>query len=187
MGGGRSGAENGAINAAAIALRLTFGLVFLGHGLQKLGWFEGGGYPTSIGTQADFVQIFGYSHTHLMAWLITLTEASTGILLLLGLLTPLAAAGVIGIQWQFLAGVQWSGGLFGNATAGGFEGALMMSAAAVAIGFIGAGKYSLDHRLGWSLKGQRWGFIAIALGVVVGTIVLVGFGVGFGGTPAFAP
>lgn len=30
-----------------LVLRLGLGVVFLGHGLQKLGWFPGGGYPTS--------------------------------------------------------------------------------------------------------------------------------------------
>ena len=173
-----------ATDVAALVMRVVFGIVFLGHATQKLGWFKGGGYPTSISTQADFVAFFGYDHTHLMAWLITLTEAMSGVLLLAGLLTPLAVAGLLGIEFQFMGGVQWKFGLFGNTTGGGgFEVALMMSGAAAALGFIGAGRFSLDRRLPWRLRGIRWGLAAIALGVVVGAIVVAWFGPGLGNHP----
>jgi putative oxidoreductase len=177
-----------AIDAAALVLRLTLGIILLGHALQKFGWFKGGGYPTSINTQADFVKFFGYDHTHVMAWLITLTEAMSGVLLVLGFLTPLAVAGVMGIAFQFFAGPQWSAGLYGDTKgAGGFEFTLMMFSAAAALGFTGAGRLSLDRRFARSLRGVWWGFAAIALAVVVGTIVLVGFGVGLGGHPPAPP
>lgn len=170
----------------SLILRVTFGVIFLGHATQKLGWFKGGGYPTSISTQADFVKFMGYDHTHLMAWLITLTEAASGILLLAGLCTPLAVAGMLGVNFQFIAGVQWNFGLFGNTTGGsGFELPLMMSAGIAALGFVGAGRFSVDHKLRWNLRGPRWGLAAIALAVVAGSIVLVGFGLGFGGQPTF--
>lgn len=98
-------------DVAALLLRLVLGVVLLGHALQKLGWFEGGGYPTSIDTQADVVKFFGYDHTHLMAWLITLTEDVSGSFLLAGLLTPLAAAGQATPAATVGAGTTPSGGL----------------------------------------------------------------------------
>ena len=104
-----------------LVLRLGLGVVFLGHGLQNFGWFPGGGYPTSISEQKAFLIHFGYSSPSLMAWLITATEIVAGVSLLLGLLMPLGAAAVIGIAWQFVAGLQWDGGLFGNDTVGGYE------------------------------------------------------------------
>lgn len=171
----------------AACLRFILGILFLGHGLQKLGWFKGPGWPTSIDDQAAFVGLFGYSHTHLMAWLLTFTEVISGALALLGLLTPLAAAGMIGIGFQFAAGPQWSGGLFGNSTSSGLDQTLLLMFAAAALGFVGAGRYSLDaqfmpERL--PLRGWRAGVLAIVLGVIVGAIVLTGFGVGFGGHPS---
>ena len=179
-------AETLATDVAMLVLRVGLGVVFLGHGLQKLGWFEGGNYPKSISTQADFVSFFGYDHTNLMAWLITLTEAISGALLLAGALTPLAVAGVLGIEFQFIAGVQWSFGLFGDKTgAGGYEVAFMLIGATAALGFIGAGRFSVDHLLSWRLRGLRWGLAAIGLALVVGTLVLVGFGLGFGNHPSF--
>src|SRR5262245_61626549 len=53
---GVSGADVG-----LLVLRLGVGVVLLGHGLQKLGWFKGGGYPSSISAQKQFLAIFGYS------------------------------------------------------------------------------------------------------------------------------
>jgi putative oxidoreductase len=170
------------VDAAAIVLRLVLGIVLLGHALQKLGWFEGGGYPTDMGSAAQFVQVFGYDHTHLMAWLVTLTEGISGVLLLLGLLTPLAVAGVMGIALQFIVGPGWHAGLFGNANAGGFENSLIMFAAAASLGFIGAGRYSLDELLPLRLRGLRWGLAALGLAVVVGLFVLMVFGRGISGT-----
>ncbi len=166
-----------------LVLRLGLGVVFLGHGLQKLGWFPGGGYPTSISEQKAFLIHFGYSSPSLMAWLITATEIVAGVSLLLGLLMPLGAAAVIGIAWQFVAGLQWDGGLFGNDTVGGYEQTLFMLVAAVALAYVGPGRLSVDRALGLKLDGMRWGSIGVGLGVVVGSIVLVAFGSGFGGAP----
>lgn len=165
-------------------LRVGLGVIVLGHGLQKLGWFEGGGYPTSISAQKAFLTQFGYSSVGFLAWVLTLTEIAAGLSLLFGFLTPLGAAGVIGIMWQFVAGLQWDGGLYGNSTAGGFEYSLVFLVAAIALGFTGPGRLSVDRALGWKLAGVRWGLVALALGLVVGTLVLTIWGSGFGGAPA---
>ena len=106
---------------AAGCLRFILGIVYLGHGLQKLGWFKGPGWPASINDEAEFIGLFGYSHIHLMAWLVTISEVAVGVLLLFGLLIPLAVAGAIGIGFQFAAGPQWSGGLFGNEHSAGLD------------------------------------------------------------------
>ena len=176
---GISGADVG-----LLVLRFGLGIVFLGHGLQKLGWFKGGGYPTSISTQKQFLALFGYSSTGFLAWVLTVTEVAAGISLLLGLLTPFGAAGVIGITWQFVAGLQWDNGLFGNDTAGGYEYTLIIFAAAIALAFAGPGRLAVDRALGLKLEGVRWGLISLGLGLVVGTLVLTIFGSGFGGAPS---
>jgi putative oxidoreductase len=166
-----------------LILRVLLGMIFLGHGLQKFGLFPGGGYPTSLEEQRAFLELFGYHSVGFLAWVITLTELGTGASLIFGFLTPLGAAGAIGIAWQFIAGLQWSGGLFGNETVGGYENSLAMLAIGVLLAFAGPGRLSLDHTLGWKFVGTRWALGSIALGIVVGSIVLVAFGVGFGGTP----
>jgi putative oxidoreductase len=183
----RDGSWGPGCDIGAACLRFILGILFLGHGLQKLGWFKGPGWPASIDDQAAFVGLFGYSHTQLMAWLVTLTEVASGTLAVLGLLTPFAAAGMIGIEFQFAAGPQWSGGLFGSSTSSGLDQTLLLMFAAAALGFIGAGRYSLDARFlpaRLALRGWRAGLSAVVLGVVIGAIVLAGLGVGLGGHPA---
>ena len=171
-----------------LILRLGIGIIFLGHGLQKLGWFKGGGYPTGISSQETFLTFFGYSSTAFLAWVVTLTEVGAGLSLVLGAVTPLGAAGATGIMFQAVAGYQWPGGLFGdNAGRGGFELSLVFFVASIALAFTGAGSLSVDGALRWKLSGMRWGVASLVLAVVVGTIVLTAFGVGFGGTPAPPP
>ncbi len=187
LGSPPSGSFDGltGVDIGLLVLRFVIGIILLGHGLQKLGWFEGGGYPHDMGTQAEFLKLFGYSSTSLLSWMLVLTEVGAGLSLLLGALTPLGAAGGAGIMFQAVAGYQWSGGLFGDsAGAVGYEFALVFFAAAIALGFTGPGHLSVDQVLGWRLSGIRWGLAALALAVVVGLVVLVGFGVGLGGTPA---
>jgi putative oxidoreductase len=174
-----------------LVLRFGLGVVFLGHGLQKLGWFRGGlggGYPASISAEKDLLLLWHYSSTGLLAWVLTITEIAAGVSLLLGLLTPLGAAGVIGIMWQFVAGLQWQYGLFANHTnelnattiPAGFEYTLIILTAAIALAFTGPGRLSADRALGLRLRGMRWGLIGTALGLVVGTFVLVVWGHGLG-------
>lgn len=173
------------VDIGLLIIRVGIGVIFFGHGLQKLGWFEGGGYPHDMASQEQFLTFFGYSSTSLLSWVLTLTEVACGLSLLLGAVLPLGAAGAAGIMLQAVVGYQWDGGLFGtNDGVGGFEFALMFMVAAVGLGFTGPGRLSVDGALGWRLSGTRWGLAALVVAVVVGLIVLIGFGVGLGGTPA---
>ena len=171
------------MDVGLLILRVAFGVIFLGHALQKLGWFEGGGYPTDIASQQTFLTFIGYSSTAFLAWVVTLSEAVAGVSLILGALTPIGAAAAMGIMFQGIVGYQWDGGLFGDTNGFGFEFALSFFAGAAAIGFCGAGRFSVDHRLGWSLSGVRIGMLAMGGSMVVGAAVLNIWGVGFGGTP----
>lgn len=171
------------MDVGLLILRVAFGVIFLGHALQKLGWFEGGGYPTDIASQETFLTFLGYSSTAFLAWVVTLSEAVAGVSLILGALTPIGAAAAMGIMFQGIVGYQWDGGLFGDANGFGFEFALSFFAGAAAIGFCGAGRFSVDHRLGWSLSGMRIGMLAMGGSMVVAAAVLNIWGVGFGGTP----
>lgn len=177
-------AQDVGTDVGLLVLRVGLGLVFLGHGLQKLGWFEGGGYPTDMVSQKAFLELFGYSSVGFLAWVITLTEVGAGLSLLLGLVNPLGAAAVIGVMFQAVAGYQWDGGLFGTTDGtGGYEFSLVILLAATALGFTGPGRFSVDHVLGWRLSGVRWGLLALVTGIVVGAFVLIVWGVGLGGTP----
>jgi putative oxidoreductase len=172
-------------NLGVLLIRLAFGLVFFGHGMQKVGWFENhaAGLPDSISSQAQFLVLGGYHHVYFLSWVLTIAELGTGLLLMLGLLTPLGVAGLVGISFQFLASIAWRGGFIG-----GWDNSLLFVVVGVALALFGPGRYSVDRALGWRLEGIRWGAIALILGVGVGTLVLTVFGPGLGGfTPPPGP
>jgi len=78
------------VNIAALVLRLAVGGTMIAHGWNHA--FGGGRLP---GTARWFESI-GIRPGRVHALAATVTELGAGALLLLGLLTPLAAAGVVG-------------------------------------------------------------------------------------------
>lgn len=146
--------------------RVVFGLLFAAHGAQKLfGWFDGMGLSA---TNSGFDSM-GYNPGALFGTLAGLSELVGGLLLVLGLLTPLAAAVVVGTVVNIIH-VTWGAGLFGQ---GGWEMGLLFGVVAAALAFTGPGKFSLDAGRPWERSGFVWGVGAVALGIVTGVITLV--------------
>jgi putative oxidoreductase len=78
-----------------LLLRIVVGLLFVGHGTQKLfGWFGGHGRE---GT-ARFFGSLGYRPPETMAVVGGLVETTGGLLLLLGLFTPFGSALIVGMM-----------------------------------------------------------------------------------------
>src|SRR6266566_5934214 len=95
-------------------LRVVVGALFAGHGAQKLcGWFGGHG----INGTAGFMESLRYRNGHVAAVLAGLTEAVSGLMLMLGFLTPFAAAGIVGVMLNAIAAVHLRNGLWN--TSGG--------------------------------------------------------------------
>jgi putative oxidoreductase len=90
----------------------------------------------------------------------TVTELGAGGLLILGLLTPLAAAGVVGTMLVALVANHAKNGFFIFRPGEGYEYVLMITLVSCAIGALGAGDWSLDHAAGFSVTG--WAGSAIA-------------------------
>ena len=99
-----------------------------------------------------------------------LAEASGGLLLALGFLTPVAGAIIFSVMLVAAVSVHLKGGFF--ITSGGYEYNLALGVAGLAIAFTGPGAVSLDSLLGYSLAGDWWGLTAFATGVVGGAIQL---------------
>ena len=97
------------------------------------------------------------------------SEAGAGVLLVLGFLTPIAAAAIIGVMINAMVAVHGPKGLW-NAN-GGIELPLVLSTAAPALAVTGPGSFSMDNGFGLSLSGLGWGAIAIAIGVIAGVTV----------------
>jgi putative oxidoreductase len=152
------------VDTGLLILRVVVGLLFVGHGTQKLfGWFRGYGLK---GTGGFFEQL-GYRPGPLMAGVAGSTETVGGLLLATGLFTPLAAAMVIGTMINAIVTVQWPNGLWN-----GYEKDLVFGTVATALAFVGPGMYSLDDAFGWTLAGTDWGLAAIGLGALTATLVL---------------
>ena len=127
---------------AVAALRLACGALLVPHGMQKLfGMLDGPG----LTGMAGFLDKIGYSPD--MFWAVALgsLEFFGGILLALGLFTrPIAAAVVVfmvaAFFYHYPNGFLW--------TAKGFEVPVLWGAVALYFAIRGAGKLSLDHKLG---------------------------------------
>jgi putative oxidoreductase len=156
------------VSVGLLIVRLVVGLTLAAHGCQKLfGWFGGGGVR-GTGLLMDSL---GFRPGRLHASLAGLTELAGGLLLGIGLLTPLAAASVVGVMVVAAVSVHVKGGFF--LQKGGFEYTLVLGGVALAVAFTGPGSLSLDHGLGVSRSGDLWGLFALVLGTLGASIQLL--------------
>src|SRR5262249_12530111 len=103
------------------------------------------------------------------------TEAGAGILLALGLLTPLAGAAFVALMIVAGYTVHRKHGFF--VVRSGWEYNLILALVGAVLGISGGGRYSLDHvlGLGTTLSGLVGGLIAIVGGALAGIGQLVIF------------
>ncbi|MED1470121.1 DoxX family protein [Bacillus salipaludis] len=127
------------INIGLLIIRLVIGVLFMGHGAQKLfGWF--GGYGLK-GTGGWFESI-GMKPGVTMALFAGLAELVGGTLFALGLLTPLAGIMIAGTMVMAIVKVHGANGIW--ATSNGYEYNLTLLAVAIGIALMGPGQYALD-------------------------------------------
>ena len=156
------------MNLGLLVLHVVVGLLFFAHGTQKLfGWF--GGYGL-VGTAGFFDQL-GLRPGRLHAWAAAFAETVGGILLALGLFTPIGAALVIAVMTAAVITVHWEKGLFN--TEGGYEFNLTLVAAAFALAGVGSGEWSLDNVVDISWNGTGWALIALGAGIVGGVAAVL--------------
>lgn len=150
-----------------LLIRLIIGVLFIGHGTQKLfGWFGGPG----IGGTAGYFQSLGYRHGRSTAILAGLTELGAGAALAAGVLTPLAAAAVMGVMINAAVAQHADMGLW--VQDGGFEYPLVVAVVAIALAATGPGALSLDGVLGWQLSGVTPAVGAVLLGTLTALLAL---------------
>ncbi|AJE43843.1 DoxX family protein [Streptomyces nodosus] len=129
-------------NLGLLALRLGTGSVFFAHGAQKLfGWFGGGGLEKTAKTMEDL----GFRPGRQSALAAGSCEAGGGLLLALGMATPVAGAAATGAMSGAVA-VHRKAGFF--VTSGGYEYPAYLGFVAACLSLAGPGRWSLDHLTG---------------------------------------
>jgi len=147
------------MNIARLTARAVIGGLFVGHGTQKLlGWFGGPGLEGTAGMM-ESLELNPPRRNALAAGL---TETVGGGLLVLGLATPLASAGLIGTMITAIRKVHWSSGPW--VTSGGYEYNLVLIAGLLSLSDQKPGDMTLDRALGLEFTGTRWPLTALALG-----------------------
>jgi putative oxidoreductase len=156
------------MDLALLALRVVVGVLFAGHGAQKLfGVFGGSGLE---GTGAMFDQI-GLRPGWLHARAAGTAEFLGGLLLALGLFTPFVAAALIGVMTAAVITVHLPNGIWN--TNKGYEYNLVMAAVVFALSGVGAGAWSLDNAFGFDLAGTWWAVGALAVGLLGGGAAVI--------------
>ena len=158
------------MDIALLALRVVVGLFFAGHGAQKLfGSFKGHGLEGTAG----FFESLGLRPGRRHAMAAGAAELVGGVLLVLGLITPLAAAMIIAVMVVAVITVHASKGPW--VTDGGYEYNAVVIAAMFCLAGAGPGEISLDDALGWmpDITGTGWAFAALAAGVLGGLAAIL--------------
>ena len=88
----RAASRRGTQHLGLLILRVGLGAVLVAHGLQKIfGWWGGQGLTGFKNSLSDI----GYQHADILAYCAAGGEIAAGVLLVLGLFTPIAAAGAL--------------------------------------------------------------------------------------------
>jgi putative oxidoreductase len=161
-------AWNAGTDAGLLLLRFAVGGVFFAHGAQKVFGLWGG---PGITEWAASIERLGYTNAATLAWVTGIGELVLGAFVVLGVLVPFAAAGMLAIELN--AVLLKAGGGFFIATGGAdaVELNVVLGLAAAALVLTGPGRIALDHGP-WHRR-PAWGVLALILGVAVGVLVYV--------------
>ena len=148
-----------------LILRLVVGLTMAAHGAQKLFGVWGG---SGMNGWTQVVQRLRMRPARPLAWISALSEFGGGLLLALGLLSPLGSLAIISAMLVAIATVHLSKGFW--VTKGGYEFNLTLIGASAALAITGPGAYSFDNALRIHLPEPAaiiLGTIAVIAGVTV--------------------
>ena len=149
------------IDLGLLVLRAVFGLFLAAHGYNKV--FGGGGLA---GTGRWFGSL-GMRWPNVQARLAASTEIGAGVLFALGLLTPFAAAGMIGVMVVATWAAHRHNGFFIFREGQGWEYTVSIAVVAWSVATIGPGEVSLDHAIG--LDWTAWdGWVGAVIAGVLG-------------------
>ena len=139
-----------------LVLRVVFGVFLAAHGYNK---FFGGG---RLKGTAGWFGSMGMKWPKWQARIAASTEVSAGLLFAIGLLTPLAAAGMIAIMLVAIWAEHWKVGFFVFRPKQGWEYCMSIAVLALVVATMGPGRWSVDHGLDIAFK-SWWGAATAAV------------------------
>jgi putative oxidoreductase len=167
----RAADRRGTQDFGLLVLRVAVGALLIAHGLQKaFGWWGGLGFD---GWEESLTGM-GYRYADILTYVATAGQIAAGVLLVLGLFTPLAAAGALaylvnGVLAEAMAAHEEA--RLSDFLTDGHEYKLVLVCAVAAIILIGPGRYGLDAGRGWARRPFIGSFAALLLGVGAGIAV----------------
>jgi putative oxidoreductase len=157
--------RRGTQHLGLLVLRLGVGAVLIAHGLQKAFGLWGGqgldGFKTSLSD-------LGYQHAGILTYAAAGAQLGAGVLLVLGLFTPLAGAAALAYLTNGLlatVSAQHASGHLSLFLPGGFEYQTTLIVAVSAIILAGPGHYGFDAGRGWARRPFIGSFAALVVGV----------------------
>lgn len=145
-------------DVALLVFRVAVGAVFLAHGWNHI--FGGG----RIAGTGRWFESLGMRPGVVHAWLASVSEVAAGVLLILGLLTPLAGAAVVGVMAVAWITNHRTNGFFIFRPGEGWEYVMVLTVTGLVLAMLGAGSISLDHALDLDLAGWTGFWIAVIAG-----------------------
>jgi putative oxidoreductase len=154
---------NAGTDAGLLLLRFGVGGTFVAHGIQKVFGLWGG---PGIGGFARELDGYGFTQTATLAWVTGLTELIGGAFVVLGVVTPLAAAGLLAVMINSVL-LKLGAGFFvtGPSGAGALELDAVLGLAAAALVLTGPGRVALDNGRPWHRRPAAWGVLSLVIGV----------------------
>jgi putative oxidoreductase len=134
-------------DAVLLLLRVGLGVTFVAHGGQKLfNWINVD--PHGISGTTKFFDFVGIPAPHFFAWVVGLTEFIGGLVLIVGLLTSVAAIALTIDMIVAIATYNASNGFFTETPNGGWELNFIIALGMVTLAALGPGRLSADAALG---------------------------------------
>jgi putative oxidoreductase len=165
----RAAGRRGTQDLGLMVLRVGLGALLIAHGLQKaFGLWGGSGLNGFEQSLADL----GYQHANVLTYVGVGAQLGAGVLLVLGLFTPLAAAAAVAyLLNSLLAAVTAqpdSGYYFPFFLPEGHEFQVTLIVVAAALVLTGPGRYGFDAGRGWARRPFVGSAAALLLGIGVG-------------------
>jgi putative oxidoreductase len=148
------------IDAALLLLRLWAGFVIIAHGVN---------HGRTLDGTARWFASKGFKSEKLNARISALNEIAIGVALIAGLLTSVAAAGLVATMFVAFWSIHRFVGFFNfHRPDEGYEYVTTLAIISVAIAIAGPGRYSVDEAIGIAVNLDGWvGAAIVAAGLVV--------------------